>query len=237
MLDDGMCDVGLMCNRFGIRGLDVTFGPYTPVNSQGLPWTLANGGSIPHSVLSSLTTSVQPDGPLLLPLPLQPPAATAPHPPPPSLPLRPAAEEPVSSPEEPGSWPELTSPAPTSPYPYPSPNTYPSPSPDPTPSDLTTTFSIIIGVMAGLAVTGLLLCYVAPTCLRSTAAAKDSGLGPHTPHPSPGVSSEAEVQQELRMEQQLGAGAFGTVYRGTWRGMQVSGPGPVRPVAAAAGDS
>ncbi|KAL6747216.1 hypothetical protein V8C86DRAFT_1356875 [Haematococcus lacustris] len=174
--------------RFGIRGLDVTFGPYTTVNSQGLPWTLANGGSIPHSVLSSLTTAVQPDGPLLLPLPLQPPAATAPHPPPPSLPLRPAADEPVSSPEQPGSWPKLTSPAPTSPYPYPSPNTYPSPSPDPTPSDLTTTFSIIIGVMAGLAVTGLLLCYVAPTCLRSTAAAKDSELGPH-PTPSPASSN------------------------------------------------
>ncbi|GFH29916.1 protein kinase domain-containing protein, partial [Haematococcus lacustris] len=31
---------------------------------------------------------------------------------------------------------------------------------------------------------------------------------------------EAEVQQELRLEEQLGEGAFGTVYRGTWRGMQ-----------------
>ncbi|GFH25224.1 hypothetical protein HaLaN_23155 [Haematococcus lacustris] len=41
---------------FGLRGLDVTLGPYTPTNSWGQPWVQANDSIMQLGMLASLTT-------------------------------------------------------------------------------------------------------------------------------------------------------------------------------------
>ncbi|KAJ9519662.1 hypothetical protein QJQ45_013288 [Haematococcus lacustris] len=56
-------------------------------------------------------------------------------------------------------------------------------------------------------------------------ASSDPEAGPAAGPCSAGAITELEqaiLEQELTLEQQLGAGAFGTVYRGSWRGMPVA---------------
>ncbi|KAJ9532378.1 hypothetical protein QJQ45_010431 [Haematococcus lacustris] len=324
---------------FGLRGLDVTLGAYTRTNSWGQPWVQDVGSAIPQSIITGLTTVVQPDGPLLLPLPLPPPPAPEPDPPPP----RPeyfAADQPPWAPAGPHSRPPTLSPAPhdssTSP-------TAPAPSPSPSFSlsagSHSSNTSSMVGAAVGAATAILLLCCVAVTWLRARAAASlckhsaglssaadsinvslpmmpqassdplpcgwkhssskggishtsslpqcsaarwahglvlmasaaDQPVGhpPDCAAPTPGgepgekgcinqstagstahtqtavkpkgaalpaaapsvhcsslsvVLGQAEVEQELRLGRHLGAGTYGTVFQGTWRGMQVRGP-------------
>ncbi|KAJ9504925.1 hypothetical protein QJQ45_005441 [Haematococcus lacustris] len=278
---------------FGLRGLDVTLGPYTPTNSWGQPWVQANDSIMQLGTLTGLTTVVQPDGPLLLPLPLQPPPAPEPDPPPPR-PEYLTADQPHTAPAGPHSRPPTLSPAPhdssTSPM---------APAPSPSPSfslsagSHTLNTSSVVGAAVGAATAILLLCCVAVTWLRARDAASFSkhraGLSgaadptnihwpvppPASSDPLPGwrggepgekgcieqvtagtpggaahtaaaveakgaalpaaapsihcsslsvVLGQAEVEQELRLGRQLGAGTYGTVFQGTWQGMQVRGP-------------
>ncbi|KAJ9505040.1 hypothetical protein QJQ45_020198, partial [Haematococcus lacustris] len=279
--------------QFGLRGLDVTLGPYTPTNSWGQPWVQANDSIMQLGTLTGLTTVVQPDGPLLLPLPLQPPPAPEPDPPPPR-PEYLTADQPHTAPAGPHSRPPTLSPAPhdssTSPM---------APAPSPSPSfslsagSHTLNTSSVVGAAVGAATAILLLCCVAVTWLRARDAASFSkhraGLSgaadptnihwpvppPASSDPLPGwrggepgekgcieqvtagtpggaahtaaaveakgaalpaaapsihcsslsvVLGQAEVEQELRLGRQLGAGTYGTVFQGTWQGMQVRGP-------------
>ncbi|KAL6759615.1 hypothetical protein V8C86DRAFT_1273503 [Haematococcus lacustris] len=276
---------------FGLRGLDVTLGPYTPTNSWGQPWVQANDSIMQLGMLTSLTAVVQPDGPLLLPLLLPPPPAPEPDPPPPR-PEYPAADQPHPAPAGQHSRPPTLSPSPhdssTSP-------TAPAPSPSPSFSLSAGSHSLntssVVGAAVGAATAILLLCCVAVMWLRARAAASlckhSAGLsgaadptnvsGPALPQafsdPLPGgrggepseegcieqvtagtpggaahtaaaveakssalpaaapsvhcsslsvVLGQAEVEQELRLGRQLGAGTYGTVFQGTWRGMQVA---------------
>ncbi|KAJ9531960.1 hypothetical protein QJQ45_003677 [Haematococcus lacustris] len=329
---------------FGLRGLDVTLGPYTPTNSWGQPWVQANDSIMQLGMLTSLTTVVQPDGPLLLPLALPPPPAPEPDPPPPR-PEYPAADQPHPAPAGQHSRPPTLSPSPhdssTSP-------TAPAPSPSPSFSLSAGSHSLntsVVGAAVGAATAILLLCCVAVMWLRARTAASlsdhSAGLSdatdptnipwpvppPASSDPLPGgwshrrrrvasshtsllpqrsaaqgavglvlmpsagkmavcnphgtsaliaggrggepseegcieqvtagtpggaahtaaaveakssalpaaapsvhcsslsvVLGQAEVEQELRLGRQLGAGTFGTVFQGTWQGMQVRGP-------------
>ncbi|KAJ9533023.1 hypothetical protein QJQ45_018107 [Haematococcus lacustris] len=325
--------------RFGLRGLDVTLGAYTPTNSWGQPWVQDDGSVIPQSTITGLTTVVLPDGPLLLPLPLPPPPAPEPDPPPPR-PEYPAADQPHPAPAGQHSRPPTLSPAPQdssiSPTALAQP---PSPSFSLSAGSHSSNTSSVVGAAVGAATAILLLCCVAVTWLRAraaaslcihsagmsgaanptnapwpalpqtsfeplpcgwshssskggsnhtlllpqrnaaqgavglvlmpSAAAKPVGHPPGCAAPTPGgepgeegcidqstagstahtpaaveaksaalpaaapsvhgsslsvVLGQAEVEQELSLGTRLGAGTFGTVFQGTWRGMQVRGP-------------
>ncbi|GFH08852.1 hypothetical protein HaLaN_03884 [Haematococcus lacustris] len=70
---------------FGLRGLDVTLAPYPPYGDGDLAWQQlwlnTSGIPIDQKVPSSLTTAVDPEGPLLLPAPSPPSTSYTPHPP------------------------------------------------------------------------------------------------------------------------------------------------------------
>jgi hypothetical protein len=56
-------------HRFGIQGLDVYLGPYTPEKPDGTPW---NATTFPQLIPSTLLSSINPEGPILLPEPVRP---------------------------------------------------------------------------------------------------------------------------------------------------------------------
>ncbi|KAJ9516052.1 hypothetical protein QJQ45_024482, partial [Haematococcus lacustris] len=141
---------------FGLQGLDVTLAPYTAYGDGDLTWQQlwlnTSGIPIASKVPSSLTTAVDPEGPLLLPEPSPPSTSYTPHPPTASIA-------------------DLTL-GPTSPTPYPSPDSGPGPSPsrsstsEPAPSTAVSQPSLqpassagnVAGIAGGAAAAALLLC-------------------------------------------------------------------------------